>query len=617
MSRKDLPQLISAARAAAEAGNATVAARHYKAALRLDRRNHMLLLEAGVAAAQAGDMSMARDYLVAATKLSDHSADVQFNLGHVYLNQLLYDLALRAFNRAQELDSGYPDLDYSKAEALFGLAQVQDALSSATRATKTSPKDLDAWLLVGRCQDRLGMSAQAEQTFLYMLQLAPDHTDAQLQLARSYAKRFALEKTIGLLDKLSDIDDLPNSALVEIADLYGGANQSNKAIDVVRKVIQRDPTDAAAHAVLGSAYIDLGKFDLSEQHLREALKFDGAQALAYQSLADIKRLRETDRGPLEKLYASKSLDDRRRMQSGYALYHLNDKAENFDAAFAALTHANQLMQKEDPQDVKANQSQLVRLNSIITADFLSAREGQGYAKPGPVFIVGMPRSGTTLTEQILANHPSVIAGGERTDVMALRRSINGFPDGVTQLSDDWARPAGKRIYDAMFAGASDEDIATDKLPGNHVFIGLIKWVLPNAKFIYCRRRPEALALSIFEQHFMTLPFSRNLEDIAIVYHNHLRLMEHWCETCGIEVLPVDYEDLVQDPEPVARGIYEYVGLDWQAQYIDVTKVDRQINTASRWQARQPINTSSVERWRRYEKQLQPFTDALGQLSKSS
>ena len=555
-------------------------------------------------------MSAARDYLVAATKVSDHSADVQFNLGHVYLDQKLYDLALRSFNRALAIDSDYPDLDYSKAEALFGLGHAEDALLCATRATQSAPRDLDAWLLRGRCEDRLGMAAQAEQTYLHLLQLSPGHIDAQLQLARNYAKRFAFEKATRLLDTLHDNNDLPNSALVAIGDIYGGGNQADKAIQVLQTAVHRDPSDAAAHALLGSAYIDLGEFDLSERHLREALKLDGTQALAYQSLADIKRLGESDRQSLERLYAAKTLSNQSRIQCGFALYYLNNKAGNFDAAFAALTDANELMHKDDPHDVEANQALLARLKHIITADFLKDREGQGFDEPGPVFIVGMPRSGTTLTEQILANHPSVLAGGERNDIISLRGNITNFPDGVSDLGDSWARSAGKQIYDAMFTSGDGHSYATDKLPGNYAFLGLIKWVLPKAKFIYCRRRPEPLALSIFEQHFMTLPFSRNLADIAVVYQNHLSLMEHWREACGIEVLPVDYEDLVQDPEPVARRIYEFIGLDWKTEYLDVSKVDRQINTASRWQARQPINTSSVDRWRRYEKHLQPFVVAL-------
>ena len=241
----------------------------------------------------------------------DRSADVQFNLGHVYLSLLLYDSALKSFNRARELDPLYPEIDYSLAEALFGLGRINDALSSASEANQSTPHDLDAWLLRARCEERLGLHEQAGQTYQHLLKLEPDHIDGQLALARRYASRFMTDEASVLLDKLLDNNNLPNSALVQIGDAYGGIMQAAKAVKTVKTVVERDPTDSAAHAVLGSAYIDMGEFELSEQHLREALRHDPRQALAYQSLADIKRLVEADRTPLETLYKTKHLDNRK------------------------------------------------------------------------------------------------------------------------------------------------------------------------------------------------------------------------------------------------------------------------------------------------------------------
>jgi hypothetical protein len=203
-----------------------------------------------------------------------------------------------------------------------------------------------------------------------------------------------------------------------------------------------------------------------------------------------------------------------------------------------------------------------------------------------------------------------VAGGERSDIIALRRSIPNYPDGVAELDGVWAEQAGQRVHEAMFAGSQGFTHATDKLPGNYVSVGLIKWVLPNAKFVYCHRSPQANALSLFEQHFAALPFSRDLKDIAVAYNAHLKFIRHWRENCRIDMFDLDYDALVRDPEPIAKALYAFVGLDWQPEYLDITKVDRSISTASRWQVRQPINTKSVERWRRYEEHLRPFTDAL-------
>ena len=592
------------------AGDLPGALQHYKRALKTDRRNAGVLLEAGVAAAQHGDLKLAGDYLIASIRNNDGSADAHFNLGHVYLAQKRYELALRSFQQTQKLDPAYPDLDYSLAEALFERSQFADALKYVTKATEASPFDEDAWLLRARSEDKTGQTAQAEHTYQHLLKLNPNHLDAQLLLARHYARRFMHKQAVELLDKLSEVANLPTTAYVQMADAYGSSHLAHKAVEVLKPVVEADPEDSAAHAVIGSAYIDLGDFDRSEEHLRKSLALNKQQSLAYQSLADIKRLRESDRADLENLYRMPSLDNQGRMHCGFALYHLNDIAGHYNDAFAALTIANSVMSEEDPQDVKANQSQLLKLIDILSASFLAQRNGQGFDRAGPVFIVGMPRSGTTLTEQLLANHPSVNAGGERTDIIEVRSSLAGFPETLQDLDADWTAATGKKVWDAMFAASPKATVATDKLPGNYAFIGLIKWILPSAKFIYCKRTPEANALSIFEQHFMTLPFSRDLKDIGLVYRNHLKIMDHWRRTCGIDVLEVQYEELVSNPEPVARQIFDYVELQWNSAYLDLTRVDRQINTASRWQVRQPINTASVERWRRYEKHLGPFAEAL-------
>ncbi len=611
MTGQNIMDLVTAARQRQQKGDFEGAARHYKSAIKRDKNNAALLTEAGVNAAQLGDMDTAGNYLLKARKLNPHSSDVNFNLGHVFLDQRRDDQALRAFEQAEAIEADYPGIDFSLAEALFRLGRTEEAARRAKAATDKSPGDYDAWLLRGRCYDQQQLHLQAEQMYEQVLKLVPEHIDGRLLLARDHVKRFLTSHITELLEPLENNPDLPHSVLVQIGDIYGSSQHTQKAISVLTRALQANPHDATAHCVLGTALIDLGDFVTAEHHLRQALKLDVNQALAYQSLADIKRLTEDDRKDLEALYHSKTLGNHFRSLCGFALYYLNDRAGRYNEAFAALTHANELLHLDDPHDVGANQQQLMRLMSVISNEFMSQRVGQGYSGQGAVFIVGMPRSGTTLTEQILSSHPSVHAGGERPNMTELRSNINGFPEGIQNLDETWAETAGKRIHDAMFAGDSNASIATDKLPGNYAFLGLIKWILPNAKFIYCRRQPEANALSIFEQHFMTLPFSRNLADIAQAYDNHLSLMRHWRDECGIDVLTVDYEALVQDPEPIARQIYDYVGLEWRSEYLDITKVDRQINTASRWQARQPINTSSVERWRRYEEHLKPFTEALG------
>ncbi|MEM7429281.1 MAG: sulfotransferase [Pseudomonadota bacterium] len=254
-----------------------------------------------------------------------------------------------------------------------------------------------------------------------------------------------------------------------------------------------------------------------------------------------------------------------------------------------------------------------RTMGVFSPDFFQDRKTFGHLTPGPVFIVGMPRSGTTLTERILAAHPQISGGGERYDVPNLTGGIEDYPHALLEKDGDWAVEAGRRIHRSMFSRAAEADFATDKLPGNHVNLGLISMILPGSKFIYCKRNPIDNCLSCFEQHFADgLNFTFSLEGLAEAYMQHEKLMGHWFDVCPIPIHTVEYENLVSDPEPVVRGMLDYIGVKWDPACLNPEKTEQSIATASVWQARQPINKGSIARWRRYEKQLQPLIEALEQ-----
>ena len=300
-----------------------------------------------------------------------------------------------------------------------------------------------------------------------------------------------------------------------------------------------------------------------------------------------------------------------RSTAYFALYHLLKRSADFDRTFEALDMANKLSRHMQPLDVTGDLMLAERVASVFTADFLEGRAGQGFDSPGPIFVLGMPRSGTTLVEQILAAHPTVHPGEERFDMLKLRRSIAGYPMSAAGLSPRWAETAGRQVFNAMFAEAGDKPFATDKLPANYLNIGLIRWILPRAKFVYCLRTPEDNALSIYEQNFgKNIAFSSDLRACGLIYRDHLRLMKHWQENCRIPIHTVNYEALVADPESNIRALLSFLDLPWHDECLAPELVKRGIATASVWQVRQPIGGGSVGKWRRFAQQLQPFSEAL-------
>jgi hypothetical protein len=356
--------------------------------------------------------------------------------------------------------------------------------------------------------------------------------------------------------------------------------------------------------------IDAGDFDGAEALIRSNAA-GRTSASGWLNLAIINRLEPEAEPAIRALAGDESRSKEERSLAHFALYRLLKHRAPANEAFAALDMANRLARGLQPIDVSRDLQLSQRITSVFDHAFLERRKSEGDPTEGTIFILGMPRSGTTLVEQILAAHPEIHPGDERDDVLKLRRSIEGFPEAVTEKPPSFALAAGQAIMRAMFAQARGRRFATDKLPGNYVNIGLIRWILPNARFVYCRRTPEDNALSLYEQNFgRNIYYASDLAACGVMYRDHIRVMDHWQRGCAIPVHTIDYEALVADPEPHVRALLGFIGLPFDAACLAPEKVDRSVATASVWQVRQPIASSSVGKWRRFEQELRPFTDAL-------
>jgi Sulfotransferase family len=363
--------------------------------------------------------------------------------------------------------------------------------------------------------------------------------------------------------------------------------------------------------------------DLKAKLMIDAGDFDGAEALirsnaggrtsasGWLNLATINRLEPEAEPAIRALAGDESRSNEERSLAHFALYHLLKRRAPAHEAFAALDMANRLSRGLQPIDVSRDLQLSQRITRVFDRAFLEGRKGEGDPAEGAIFVLGMPRSGTTLVEQILAAHPEVYPGDERDDVLRLRTSIEGYPEAVMDKPPSFAQQAGRTILQAMLTPAGGRRFATDKLPGNYVNIGFLRWILPNARFVYCRRTLEDNALSIYEQNFgRNIFYASDLAACGAMYRDHLRVMDHWQRDCAIPVHTVDYEALVADPEPHVRALLGFVGLTFDAACLAPEKVERSVATASVWQVRQPIAGTSVGKWRRFEQELRPFTDAL-------
>ena len=608
----DPAALVARARSVANIGRVEEARALYRRAVAMMPRSHGLLLELAVLEGQNGDYRSARRALEKALKLSPMDPDVHYNLGEAARAENHYERAARHYASALDLDPAHLDAALGLGESLFMQGKALEALKWLERVLAASPDNAEALHLAGLALQRLGRHGRAIGLLREVARLQPRNFPAKLNLANALshgadsaeAERLA-EECVAAMPMIGDF-------AAELAGIFLRCLNVERAREFAEKALASGKKIGAAHCILGQIAAREGDFDAAERSFRAALRHEKTNGAALRELARIGRLEPEAEGTARHILHDQSAMVANRIAAGFALYHLLDRRGDYEGAFEALSLANTFQALATPPKVAEEQAVTQALIETFTPQFLAERSGHGYDGKGAAFIVGMPRSGTTLVEQILAAHPDVDAGGEREEAGKLARSIENFPAGAASLDRQWARDSGKTLHEAFFAGRPEAKVSTDKQPGHLAMLGLIAWMLPNARFIYCRRDPRDNALSLFEQSFgRTHTYACDLAALAAVYNEHRRLARHWIESCGLSVHVVDYERLVSDPEPEVRALLDFLGLDWHPQCLEPHKVRRPVLTASDWQVRQPISASSIGRWRKYERQLEPFVQALG------
>ena len=467
---------------------------------------------------------------------------------------------------------------------LHCLGDFNAAREHCRRALQLEPLLPEAYLHLGNSLLALNLLYEADGVYHDGLKLAPEH--AALHTARAMSER----------------------ALGRLSDAQGSA----------RRALALRPGAADTLALLGSLAIDHGRFDQAEGMLREALAIDPQLPEALTSLAAVRKMGPADvswRDAAERVLAG-GLAVAHAINLHHALGKYYDDIDERDAAFEHHRLGNELARRSRLRyDREEMTLRVTRILAAFDQNALAALRSGGLGSERSVFVVGMPRSGTSLTEQILASHPEVYGAGE-----LLYWIFAAQTEQATHLQQA-ARQLQRAAAIAELGGAYLEGITTqapgasrivDKLPVNFRNLGLIHAALPGARFIHLQRSALDTCLSIYFQGFSAAhPYATDFADLAHYYHEYRRLMAHWRAVLPPQtLLEVRYEDLIEDPEGWSRRMIAHVGLPWDARCLDFHRTDRPVLTASNWQVRQPISKGSIDRWRRYERFLGPLRDAL-------
>ena len=403
-------------------------------------------------------------------------------------------------------------------------------------------------------------------------------------------------------------------------------NHHKAALDLIGKATALNPAEPSYHANLGIVLETLGRLDEACRQYRKAISLKPDFTAAHHNLAQIKAFTEGDADLLALRRAVES-DKESREQGAPGLYFALGKAEedlgHYEEAFAAYEEANRLTRENLPYNRRHEEAEFHALAEAFPPETLERLAAAGVASRRPIFILGMPRSGTTLVEQILASHSRVHGGGERRDLGRLAAELaqpatnaSGLTKAVARLSHDDCRRLGENYLARLDRGPKNARHTTDKMPLNFRLIGLVHLILPQAPIIHVTRDPRDTCLSCYARYFTEAnAFSYDLEDLAHYYRHYAALMDRWHRLLPTgRIYTINYEALIDHPAGEIRKLLDHCGLPSEEGCLDFHRTTRAVKTASAGQVRKPLYRRSLRRWERFALNLQPLISSLGELA---
>lgn len=611
---KDIQSLLKAGFAHHQAGCLAEAEKHYTAVLELAAHHADALYLRGTLAFQQGRHKKAVRDLRASLKFNPANALAWNNLGNVHKQQGEVDQALQCYAQALALNPQYPEAVHNWGAVLQEQGKLDQAVDRYGHAIALNPGYAEAHYNLANVLKAQGKEDEAIAAYGRALALRPDHFATLFSLASVLQNQGRLDDAIALYGRALQLRPADPVVLNNLGNAYLLRGRAEQAVECYGAALAVAPGLADAHYNLGNALTELGHMDQAFAAYERALAAAPRRGAFYRMLAETGRL--TPDNPhvvrLQELALTMSdLPESEQMELHFALgMALGQNPQSFDHVLAA----NALARRHVDYDEAAVLAQFERVKAIFNSDFMASLSGTQAFHPLPVFVVGMPRSGTTLVEQILSSHSRVFGAGELPDFPQVMDGLDplGFPDAIPFWGVEQLDRLGKAYANRLRAYAPQAMAVVDKLPDNFLRIGLIHMALPSAKIIHVRRDPVDTCLSCFAKLFRgPVPYGYDLAELGRYYRAYDNLMEHWRQTLPPGVLfEIHYEDIVRDATGQIRRLLAHCGLDWEDACRDFHQTRRVVQTASAAQVRQPLYNTSIGRWHGCGDLVRPLMDAL-------
>jgi len=451
------------------------------------------------------------------------------------------------------------------------------------------------------------------------VKLAPDFFGAQMDLARALLEIEELEECETVLQHVIKMrPNLPQPRSM-LGGVYNKMGRFEDGVETYKSALEQQPNHAGSMAGLGHSLKTIGRQDESIDIYRDCIKNYPTFGEAYWALANLKTFRFSDDeiAAMEQHVDDDKLPDETRVNLNYSLGKAHEDRGDYDLAFQRYDQGSKLRRPHESYDPVHTEMVHDQIIETITADFVAENAGNGSPDDSPIFIVGLPRSGSTLVEQILASHSQVDGTHELPDLPRVVSTINHqrlqgdvYPFALRHYGKDLAK-LGDQYIESTARFRKGSPFFTDKMPNNFASIGLIALILPDAKIVNARRHPLDSCMGSYKQLFYRgQSFTYDLVELGEYYLEYQRLMDHWHEILPGKVLDVQYENMVADQENQTRRLIEHCALPWEDGCLRFYETDRAVITASSEQVRQPIYSKSVNSWRRFESHLGPLIEVL-------
>lgn len=525
--------------------------------------------------------------------------------------------ARKICDTALEANPQSSQLNYALGVVHQAKGDVNKAIHSYQQAVSTNPDNLAAWINLGICARSIKSNDTAIKAFNKALAIDSGSFHAHYNLALVHCDLKQMDEALSSLSAALEINPASPDARFQVGFLEELRTNHEAAITHYRELLKSHPNAEAAHTHAGACLQMIGKFEEGADHLKQAIELNPANGRAHFLLASSDQAMK-DSGYLAQLVEQTRRRDVQmsdRINMHFAAGRMHERFADYDTAFDHYKTGNDLRKTVDAFDRNHLIDMAARMKAVFTPEYVSKLQAFGDPTMKPVFVVGIPKSGTTLVEQIIASHPQAYGAGELANfnkICGKPETQPGMesPDILENLTPEEVAGMVQRYLADYPEASSSAARVVDKTPGNAMWLGVLTAMFPNASFISCSRDPMDTLWSCYTQNFSTVVYACDFEDLATYHAIHRQTMDLWREVLSVKIHEVCYEDLVLDPATHIPRIIEAVGLPWDERCLDFHSYNRSVQTTSLWQVRKPMFASSIGKWKRFEPKIEPLKTAL-------